>query len=339
MKYEVGDRIVVLHSDEEGKVIEILNDKMVLIEVRGVKFPAYMDQIDFPYFKMFTQKKAPEKKKIHIDQVKKEKSTLKKKVADGVFIKLFPVYGKDVFGDEVVDKFKIYLINFNEEAYRFQYKLFFQANEQFQLTGLLHSLEDFYLHDIEFEDLNDGPSFQVEFSLEPAQKNKVPYWETTLKLRGKQVFKQLESLQQTGDPALNYPLFIHYPDKQEEPKVDLTKLESAGFRFHQSSSSGWDMPASQSLIDLHIDKLMDHWEHLNPAEILDLQLNRLDKELDRCVWSGQHSLLIVHGIGTGALRHAVHEKLKLSRDVKSFVHQHHPFYGYGATEVYFKASI
>ena len=57
MKYEVGDKILVLATDEEGKVVELMNEKMVMIEVRGVKFPAYMDQIDFPYFKMFSQKK------------------------------------------------------------------------------------------------------------------------------------------------------------------------------------------------------------------------------------------------------------------------------------------
>ena len=54
MKYQVGDDILVLLSNEEGKVIEIIDDKVVLIEVRGVKFPAYMDKIDFPYFKRFT---------------------------------------------------------------------------------------------------------------------------------------------------------------------------------------------------------------------------------------------------------------------------------------------
>ena len=54
MKYQVGDEILVLHSNEEGRIIDIMNDKMVMIEVRGVKFPAYMYQIDFPYFKSFT---------------------------------------------------------------------------------------------------------------------------------------------------------------------------------------------------------------------------------------------------------------------------------------------
>jgi len=76
MKYQVGDDILVLLSNEEGKVIEIIDEKIVLIEVRGVKFPAYMDQIDFPYFKRFTEKKLVEKKpapKTYIDQVPKEK--------------------------------------------------------------------------------------------------------------------------------------------------------------------------------------------------------------------------------------------------------------------------
>ena len=63
MKYQVGDKIIVLHSNEEGEVIDIINDKMVMIDVRGVKFPAYNDQIDFPYFKQFTQKKIVPAKK------------------------------------------------------------------------------------------------------------------------------------------------------------------------------------------------------------------------------------------------------------------------------------
>ena len=63
MKYQIGDTVLVLHSQEEGEVVEIINDKMVTIEVGGVRFPVYMDQIDFPYFKRFSQKKLFEKKK------------------------------------------------------------------------------------------------------------------------------------------------------------------------------------------------------------------------------------------------------------------------------------
>ena len=63
MKFQIGDRVTVLHSNEEAEVVEMINDKMVLVDVRGVRFPAYIDQLDFPYFKRFSEKKiVPQKK-------------------------------------------------------------------------------------------------------------------------------------------------------------------------------------------------------------------------------------------------------------------------------------
>ncbi len=44
MKYQVGDTILVLHSNEEGTVVELMNEKMVMIEIDKVRFPVYMVQ-------------------------------------------------------------------------------------------------------------------------------------------------------------------------------------------------------------------------------------------------------------------------------------------------------
>ena len=57
MKYQLGDIVLILHSNEEGQIIDFINDKMVMVDVKGVKFPVYIDQIDFPYFKRFSEKK------------------------------------------------------------------------------------------------------------------------------------------------------------------------------------------------------------------------------------------------------------------------------------------
>ena len=51
------------------------------------------------------------KAKVYIDQVAKEKRRDEVKVADGIWVTLFPKFDTDVFGDDVVEKFKIYLIN------------------------------------------------------------------------------------------------------------------------------------------------------------------------------------------------------------------------------------
>src|SRR5580700_8534354 len=103
MKFEIGDKVILLHSGEEGEVIDIISKTMVMVDVRGVKFPAYIDQLDFPYFKRFTEKKqAPEKAKQFIDDVKKEKASSQKKVVDGVWLTFLPVFDVDEFDDEFV---------------------------------------------------------------------------------------------------------------------------------------------------------------------------------------------------------------------------------------------
>jgi len=335
LKYEIGDKIIVLHSDEEGKVIDFINDKMVMIEVRGVKFPAYMDQIDFPYFKMFSQKKVVEKKKIHIDEVRKEKPIAKKKISDGVFINFIPVFIKDIFGDEVVEKLKLYLINFNEEEYRFDYHLRFNNESHFDLNSSVRGLTDFYLHDILFQDISDNPSFEFEFSLDKEDKKRAPFYECAIKLRGKQLFKRIEEAKLKNEPSFSYELFIHYPEKIEQDYVDLSKLGNAGFRLYDASKAKDFIPAARSVVDLHIEKIADNFRHLSNNEMLQLQLNTFEKYLDLALVHHLSSMIIIHGIGEGVLKDEIHLRLKNNSAVKSFVNQYHHLYGYGATEIYF----
>lgn len=336
MKYQIGDKIIVLHSDEEGKVIEIINDKMVLIEVRGVKFPAYMDQIDFPYFRMFTQKKTVEKKKIHIDNIRREKSTLRKKTTDGVFLNFVPVFDKDVFDDDVVEKVKVYLINHNEEEYVFKYNVSFFESESFELTSSLPGLSDFYLHDIDFENISDSPVFDFEFSLVKPDKKKTAFYERSIKLRGKQFFKKIEEIQHKNEPSFSMELFIHYPDKVEENKIDLSKLGNAGFKIYDAKNIKQHLPPARTLIDLHIEKLTDSHSSLSNAEIMNLQISTFEKYLELSVLHRQPQFTVIHGIGEGKLREEIHEILKHRKEVKSFVNQYHHLYGYGATEIFFK---
>jgi len=66
-----------------------------------------------------------------------------------------------------------------------------------------------------------------------------------------------------------------------------------------------------------------------------LQLKEFEKFYELAVAHYQSSLTIIHGVGTGKLRDEIHDILRLKKEVKSFVNQYHPAYGYGATEIYF----
>src|ERR1700749_2690049 len=146
MKFEVGDKVVIQHSNDEGEVVEIINDKMVLVDVRGVRFPAYTDQLDFPYFKRFTEKKlfpAEKKPKKYVDQLPPEKPAPGRKkepvarLADGVWLTFLPVFDNDEFGDDVVETLKIYLVNNSPFGFNFSYRLFYGGETDFELDNQL----------------------------------------------------------------------------------------------------------------------------------------------------------------------------------------------------------
>ena len=340
MKYQVGDKILVLHSNEEGEVIDIINEKMVMIEVRGVKFPAYMDQIDFPYFKRFTEKKLfPEKKtpKQYIDEIPKEKRVVvDARENDGVWLTLIPKFSVDEFGDEVVDLFKLHLINRTADAYHFEYKQDFFSQENFSLTNEIHSSQDFYLHDIQFSEVNDHPSFSFVFSLLKPQKGKEVQFEHSFKLKPKQVFQQVEEMKEKNVPAINYLLFEKYPDHIGQDRLNLTQLSTKGYKIYDASKIKNNLPPARSVIDLHMEKLTDNLARLSNLEILAMQLSEFEKWYELALAHHQPSLIVIHGVGTGRLRDEIHEILKTRKEVKNFVNQYDPRFGYGATEIFFQ---
>ncbi len=341
MKYEIGDKIIVLHSNEEGKVIDIMNEKMVMIEVRGVKFPAYMDQIDFPYFQQFSKNKvvdAPKpKSKVYIDEVKREKPAPRQLSAPGIWLSFLPVFDKDVFDDDVVEKFRLYLINQTNDAINFCYTLMFGGTANFELRNVVQPLSDFYLHDVQFEDLNDAPRFDFEFTLVKENKRKAPYFETTLKPKAKQLFKKIEEIRRSNEPAFRYLLMEAYPDKPVEEKVTLNPMANKDFRLYDLSQIGQFLEPARTVIDIHIEKLTDNYSHMSNHEKFTLQIRTFEKYYDLAIANRQPNLIVVHGVGSGRLRDEIHDILRLKREVKSFVNQYHPSFGYGATEIYFNS--
>jgi hypothetical protein len=338
MKFEIGDKVLVLHSNEEGEVVEIINNKMVMVDVRGVKFPAYIDQLDFPYFKRFTEKKTspPQKSKKYIDQLPTEKKERIAKVANGVWLTFLPVFSTDDFGDDIVETLKIHLVNNSQQAYLFTYRVTYIEKDGFELQNEVFVFQDFYLHDIPFENLNDSPVFEFDFSLLQPDKNKAPHYEHSLKLKPKQVFAKIEEIKQKSEATFSYKLFDQYPDNIEEVPMDLPYLQSDNFKIYEASRARQFLEPAKYEVDLHIEKLSDSWRHLSNFEILTLQIQTLEKYIDLAIAHKQPSMIVIHGVGTGKLRDEIHEVLRLRKEVKSFINQYHPRYGYGATEIFFQ---
>jgi hypothetical protein len=341
VKYQVGDEILVLLSNEEGRIIEIMDDKMVMIEVRGVKFPAYMDQIDFPYFKRFTEKKLfPQKaapQKIYVDQIPKEKVVKNdSKDEEGVWLNIIPKFTLDDFNDEIVDNLKIYLSNRNRVSYNFIYDQSFGNESNFSIESTIAPFTDFYIHDISFAEVNDSPNFSVDFSLTEPHKKKADHFEAIVKIKPKQFFHKIEILKEDEKAHIRYPLFETYPDKVEDNHIAIDVLRNAGYKVYDVSKIKQNIQQARSVIDLHIEKILDRHNHLSNAEILHFQLQEFEKWFELARLNQLPSMIIIHGVGKGKLKAEIHDLLKVKPGVKSFINQYSDFYGYGATEVFFE---
>jgi hypothetical protein len=333
MKYAPGDRVLILHSKEEAEVVEIINEKMVLVDVNGIRFPVYIDQIDFPYFHNFSSKKivAPKKEKVYVDNLKKEEVSKKYDVHSGVWISFLPVFDKNIFDDDVVEKIKIYLINQTADAFNFLYQIKFKGSPEFHLNNTVLPFNEFYLHDIPFEEMNDSPKFEFDFSLLNPDKKKVSHFETTFKIKAKQLFQKIEEMKLKNEPTFSFILFEDYPDKIEEVIPEHNNFQG---KLYEISNGVQRLEPARSVVDLHIEKLTDNWEGLSNFEILTIQLRNFEKYYQLAVAHRQPNLVVIHGIGTGKLRNEIHEILKTKKEVRTFANQYHHDFGFGATEIF-----
>ncbi len=339
MKYTVGDKILLLHSKEEGTVLDIINDKMVLVEVSGTKFPVYLDQIDFPYFHRFTQKQAPPApKRTPGEEIKKEKPQPRANKAErGVFLTMLPVWSHDGW-DDVVDTLKFHLVNETNRAYTYRFEIWLKDALFLELKQEIPAQHHIYLADLNFDQLNDKARFEFKFSPKETDLTLAPTLDKMWKPKAKQMFQQLEKVREEGKATIEYELFITYPKRQETDTFGFTPQEKKNLNtltdIRQLKSP--ERLDARYEIDLHIERLSDNWKSLTNLEILAIQLNEFQHYLDLAISQRLHSMIIIHGVGTGKLRDELHDILKTVPEVKFFVNQYHPFYGYGATEIFFK---
>lgn len=339
MKFQIGDKVLVLHSNEEGEVVDIINNKMVMVDVRGVKFPAYIDQLDFPYFKRFSEKKLfPDKKKpkSYIDDLKKEKDSSVEKVADGTWLLFLPEFDMDEFGDDVITILKVHLVNHTHHGYNFTYKLNFFGKPSFELTNQVYAFKDFYLHDVPFADLNDNPVFSFEFSLLTPDKTKASHYEATIKIKPRQLFNKIEEVKKKGEATFSYQLFKEYPNRSAEEHLPLVSAPPPGVKIYDASQAKQHLEPAKHEVDLHIERLAADWQHMTAIEKLGLQMDTFEKYLDLAIVHHLPAMIVIHGIGSGRLRDEIHEVLRYKRNVKSFINQYDPRYGYGATQIFFQ---
>jgi hypothetical protein len=243
MKFQEGDKIVVSATQEKGVVVEWISKKMLTIEVDGVSFPVHADQIDFPYFADFSSPKVQTKKKVSSEIPRREKKPEKIIERDGVLLSFYPVLDKDIFDDDIISHFKIYLLNHTDDGLGFNFSLFINSLKEIELKSSVRALDELYLIDLSLEKLNDHPKFSFVFELTEKNNIKASSFNHDYKPKAKQIFKIANEVLKLQKASFTVQLFENYPlkgseienklpeqEEEEDGNIDLKKLILAGFK-------------------------------------------------------------------------------------------------------------
>jgi len=117
--------------------------------------------------------------------------------------------------------------------------------------------------------------------------------------------------------------------------IDIEKLKNIKeFRSKEkvSKSSREYLKSLEKEIDLHIEELVENTNGMSNFEMLNIQLERFEKELDEALEKNMKKLIFIHGVGNGRLRQEIASILKSTKGV-SFQDASFKEYGYGATQV------
>ncbi len=335
MKFSIGDKVILRQTSDEGIVVDFIGKDMVEVEVNGTHFPVYIDEIDHPYLKWFTEKNKQKKKSSPPEQLPVEKEKHRpQRLAKGIYLSFMPVFKADEMED-VVSQLKIYLINELAVSIRFSYDVKFFNQSDFKHEGTLHAFGHIYLHTVDYADMNDQPRFH--WRLSDAANLDYKTEEGILRIKPAKLFDHINDLLLKNEPTFSYLLvedFILKPKEEIKFPQVKKKMEQSVYSAKPAKiTSLADLPRYE--VDLHIEQLMDNCKNLSNSEIIDIQLKTLHKYLNLAIMHRQERMIIIHGLGSGILKDAVHKILKETPHIESYRNEWMGKYGFGATEVIF----
>lgn len=233
-------------------------------------------------------------------------------------------------------RYTIYLVNDTLHSFSFEFKLHLNNQEHHQLRHQITPQTFFPIGDLEQAQLNDHPNIELNVPvLNLAKKQKI---------RTKQFLRGTTEIPLMGTEGFVFPFSL---PKQIQKKEDLQAYTQKQIKHNAPPKSSKKKPKKhydidkianfKTEIDLHIDRLAEDREKILPTRILGVQLKHFEKYIQDAVNVGVNRVFVIHGVGEGKLKNAIHLYLKHNKHVASYSNQYHHKYGFGATEVIFKS--
>lgn len=190
---------------------------------------------------------------------------------------------------------------------------------------------------IPFDRINDYPHFELQIDKFTTQGHENQY---DLKIKPKpKHFAKARLVSNWGLSGKSYTLWTPKDDASDPiniPKITRKPSYQADDLAYIPLGNLTEMAGFGRELDLHASAIFKNPKSVSPEVIYQRQLSEFATFIDRALRMNIDRVFIIHGVGKGRLRKAIHQKLSSNPHVKEFVNEYHSKYGFGATEVIFQ---
>ncbi len=352
MLFSIGTKVRLLQSGEFGKVVELLDQQMVLVELEedGLEIPVFLENLEpaaaFYDTRPGTKSKiVPGKRPVNQESPPPPNPHAEYFILSSMGIQL--AFDPVLRPDATAESYRIFLINDTHQDVLFTIQLQLQQEAIFKKHGKLPGpgLEE--VGKLYYDELNEQPIFTIECRALRTDGTG-PKQEQQLRIKPARFFKSVRTAPLLDRQVHHYIVFEQIDTERPSPKEQKEDLQTYTQRLartkpHQVQAIRRLLPHEveemahfSPEIDLHIEALTDYSGSMKPADILHLQLVQFERYIDRAIRLGVDRVFVIHGLGKGRLRDAIATRLLQTPHVKTFKNEYHPRYGYGATEVIFE---
>ena len=342
---KIGDRVRFLNDVGGGVVTGFINKTTVNVEGQdGFEIPYPISQlVNISEAERIEKGMAPEPElisrepEIKAEPQKNEGMKLAGKNAPDFYFCFVPDDSKNPLAGET----HLHLIN--NSNFTVLYLFSHVENEIFKSVkyGTVQSNSKIELESIDQNDLVDLPdfAFQLLYFLEE-EKEMHPVISKKFKVSPVKFYKE-KSFQPNVFFRKNAMILKITPDvlSTELDKLtdeDLKKVLKSKEVSPEENTTAKKKPEELIEIDLHIQELLDDTTGLSNREMLEIQLKKVDREMNDAIKSHAKRIVFIHGLGQGVLKQEVTNLLKSKFSKYYFQDASFKEYGYGATMVILK---
>lgn len=228
----------------------------------------------------------------------------------------------------------------NETVYRFVVKgeITFNGVNPISIKGDLRPGSYGEFGQLLFDQINDYPHFEMEIERH-SEKGHEETFLCKIKTKPKHFLKMSNLRHWDNRPGRSYTVW-----KPEMEKNTLKNIPTPKMKSSPSIASSGRLVTIRDLselavftreLDLHAEKLFKDPKSVSPEVIFNKQMKTFQWFMDKARSMNVERVFIIHGIGSGRLKNEIAKRLQYDPAVSSYTNEHHPKYGFGATEVVF----